>query len=295
MIVPIRGDELKVKILQITGEAIYYKLWNSPNGSSYTFNKKDVLLLRQEDGKNIIFQNQNSNTNNRVENKPVKIETLSDLENKKNTSSDENQKEIKNGFLKVDYGNGLVYEGEWFNNKKDGKGKMTYKGGGYYDGEWRRDKKNGNGIMKYNDGTSYEGGWKENEKEGSGKITDKYGYFVGTFVAGKRTGKGTIYYNNGMIAENVYKDGKLHGSNKVIVTHDDDTATYEGVFNNGVLNGLGTMSSISKNGEKKFFKGEFKDDQMYNGELIIVNPNEKEEWVSKIKDGQQKKAKRRKD
>lgn len=58
-----------------------------------------------------------------------------------------------NWIGKYTYANGDVYEGQWKNGKKDGKGKdgykvigtMNYANGDKYDGQWKDDKKSGLG------------------------------------------------------------------------------------------------------------------------------------------------------
>ena len=42
--------------------------------------------------------------------------------------------------------------------------------GDVYDGEWRDDKCNGKGIMDYANGDRYDGNWKNNMKSGKGNI-----------------------------------------------------------------------------------------------------------------------------
>ena len=53
------------------------------------------------------------------------------------------------------YPDGTKYEGEWKNEKKEGKGKL------YFDLV---------GIRSYPNGDIYEGGWKEDQKSGQGII-----------------------------------------------------------------------------------------------------------------------------
>ena len=57
--------------------------------------------------------------------------------------------------------NGEKYEGDWKNNKRDGKGEYFLKDGiKIYEGDWKNDKFNGRGIFYYNNGDKYEGDWK---------------------------------------------------------------------------------------------------------------------------------------
>ena len=44
--------------------------------------------------------------------------------------------------------NGDVYDGEWKDGNRDGRGVMNYRDRGVYDGEFRDDWRNGRGVMK---------------------------------------------------------------------------------------------------------------------------------------------------
>ena len=50
---------------------------------------------------------------------------------------------------------------------------MEYKDGGTYEGEWKNDKKEGKGIYKYKNGDIYEGYFKNDIKDGKGYINIK--------------------------------------------------------------------------------------------------------------------------
>lgn len=46
------------------------------------------------------------------------------------------------------------YDGEWKDNKRNGKGKCAWASGSWYDGEWKDDKCDGHGIYFFvNQGT----------------------------------------------------------------------------------------------------------------------------------------------
>lgn len=73
------------------------------------------------------------------------------------------------------YANGDVYEGDWVNNFKNGKGKMTYVNGDVYEGDWMHGQKSGKGKMTYKNGNVYEGEWIGDQSSGNGIITHKDG------------------------------------------------------------------------------------------------------------------------
>ena len=75
-------------------------------------------------------------------------------------------------FVKKLMKNGDVYDGDWYEGKKDGFGKMTYANGDIYDGEWEDDCQHGNGKMTYkNDNFEYFGSWSYGQWHGLGQIS----------------------------------------------------------------------------------------------------------------------------
>ena len=63
------------------------------------------------------------------------------------------------------YVNGNRYEGDWANDKKNGKGSYTYfTTGEKYEGQWVDGEKHGYGSYSYAYGDKYTGEWKDGEK-----------------------------------------------------------------------------------------------------------------------------------
>lgn len=60
------------------------------------------------------------------------------------------------------YTDGSVYEGEWYNDQRNGKGVLKLANGNRYEGMWEGDQKNGPGKFLYMDkGQVYTGNWKD--------------------------------------------------------------------------------------------------------------------------------------
>jgi len=58
---------------------------------------------------------------------------------------------------------GDVYEGEWKQDKREGKGKWQYHNGDKYSGEWKGDMRHGHGVCVFADGTKYRGEWTQDK------------------------------------------------------------------------------------------------------------------------------------
>ena len=71
----------------------------------------------------------------------------------------ENYDDWRHGTGMMTYIN-AVYEGEWKNNMRHGRGIFTKTKEFMYIGEWQDDKKHGYGIMKYTSGDVYKGEYK---------------------------------------------------------------------------------------------------------------------------------------
>ena len=74
------------------------------------------------------------------------------------------------GFL-FDKDNKLIFEGNYYNNKKNGKGKFYIKDKEYYEGDFSDDKMEGKGSYHYENGDTWEGNFKNNLKNGVGIMT----------------------------------------------------------------------------------------------------------------------------
>ena len=96
------------------------------------------------------------------------------------------------------YDNGDRYEGEIYENKRDGQGTYTWKNGNKYTGDFIDNQRTGRGTFYWTDGDRYEGEFVEGKRTGKGIYYWKSGSrYEGEFVDGKMHGKGTYFYNDG--------------------------------------------------------------------------------------------------
>ena len=153
--------------------------------------------------------------------------------------------ELRNG-LRHGYGHRsylqseLIYEGEYRDNLKWGKGKLFSPSRKLwvFDGLWSNDKKNGHGEM-WKEKAAYSGSWRDDFMDGIGQMRwpDKQTY-EGEFLKDFRHGKGVMYFPNGDVYTGDFRDGKLNGMGVYKWTNGE---VYEGRFLNGLMDGDGTV------------------------------------------------------
>lgn len=167
------------------------------------------------------------------------------------------------GFGKLTFDSGDIYEGNFKKDKKDGFGTYTSANADVYTGNWKNDMKHGNGKSISAEGRIYAGNWKNNMRNGEGKSSYQ--------ISNKKTTENGVYeYNKlfngekliqfigeGLNLKSVIKNGEI---TKIIQTNLDElgntdytTELIGSFFPNGPL----------KNGSKKR--------KSQNGNLIITN------------------------
>jgi hypothetical protein len=77
-----------------------------------------------------------------------------------------NGQEERYGYGIQKWVDGAVYEGEWVNNKAEGKGTFWHAEGDVYIGEFKADQANGHGEYTHINGSRYEGEWVNDVQEG---------------------------------------------------------------------------------------------------------------------------------
>ena len=185
-----------------TNKRNYYQLQNI-----YKLNKKNNLLIKKLN--TIVFS-----------------ETITEIydfsfDNFYNDNGEKFIGEIKNGlkdgkgtlfYEKENKNKRQRYEGDFKNDKPNGRGILYWNDGSKYEGEWKNDIKEGKGIMYYNNGERYEGNWKNGRREGKGIYYwingDKY---EGDWKNNLREGKGIYYYRDGKIERGNWKKDKYFG------------------------------------------------------------------------------------
>jgi len=116
----------------------------------------------------------------------------------------------ENGKGTYAYTNGFVYEGNFLNGLREGRGMLKGKDGSWYDGMWTGDKFQGQGTYVWPNGAKYVGAWEKGIQSGYGIYFyvngDKYtGYFKDNLFEGQ----GKYTWADGTSQDGVYEKGKL--------------------------------------------------------------------------------------
>lgn len=137
----------------------------------------------------------------------------------------------------VTFENGDTYEGEFYDNCRDGFGTYLWVNGDKYIGSWVMDQTHGKGSLMWADGDTYIGDWYNGERTGKGLFAyaDKTSYY-GDFVIGSFHGKGTMKWPNG---EEYYGDWKQNERTGFGQYTFSDGTIYTGYFLNGEQHGHG--------------------------------------------------------
>ncbi|HEY6599017.1 MAG TPA: hypothetical protein VIZ30_06885, partial [Pseudomonadales bacterium] len=73
-------------------------------------------------------------------------------------------------YRHIELPNGDVYDGEFQNGKRNGRGTFTWADGNRYVGEYRDDEMQGKGTYYWPDGRTYEGGFVKDLRQGQGVL-----------------------------------------------------------------------------------------------------------------------------
>lgn len=108
--------------------------------------------------------------------------------------------------VKINYANGVTYEGGFAEGNLSGKGNMVYPEIGTYIGEFKNGNKHGEGQFIWNDGDKFSGIWDNDLMNGHGNYTFADGStLVGTFKANSPSGT-LIYTYQGIKYNTVWKN-----------------------------------------------------------------------------------------
>ena len=149
----------------------------------------------------------------------------------------------------------VIYKGEFIDGEKNGKGEED-SNEGIFVGNYYHDKKNGKGKMIYKlSGDIYEGDYKNDLFDGKGhyiwKMTGQQ--YTGDYKNGLMHGKGLLEYSEGEYYKGDFVNGIKEGEGEL---HMGNGRSYIGPFVNGRPNGIGIFDNgINFKGDIEFING----------------------------------------
>ena len=158
------------------------------------------------------------------------------------TPEDSPSKIVRHGVGVIRYENGRrQYEGEWFNDLREGRGFERYSNNNSYFGGFSQGKAHGIGVYKWSNGEVYDGEWSEGLKHGHGvwKSADGGDSYIGEWRHSKAEGYGLHVWRNGDRYEGEWKQCLKHGNGLDTFGNGD---TYQGEFQNGKSQGRGSYN-----------------------------------------------------
>ena len=118
---------------------------------------------------------------------------------------------MQHGKGRCEWADGAIYNGDWKEGKKSGKGKYAA-GKARYDGEWVDDKYQGQGVYLEENGDRYIGSFSKGERHGFGRCLYGDGTkYEGEWKEGKRWGQGTCIYSDGDVYSGAWERDQRHG------------------------------------------------------------------------------------
>jgi uncharacterized membrane protein YgcG len=134
---------------------------------------------------------------------------------------------------------GDVYQGEFENGLRHGKGTYTYANGDAYTGDWSKGKMHGHGALTVHASKDeYTGNFVDGEL--NGKVSIAYGSgekYVGGYRGGKKSGVGRYKYASGDQYDGGWLENMMHGQGNYSVASGDK---YAGGFVKNKKHGKGT-------------------------------------------------------
>lgn len=138
------------------------------------------------------------------------------------------------------YTNGVVFDGQWVDGRKQGEGKQTQGDGSVYTGQWMDNLQTGKGNMRWTNGDQYEGDWSAGRMHGRGVFVRKNGErFEGSWNQGKRQGSGVLNKPDVGVIAGQWDNDQLSGIATVTFANGDK-------FTGGVKNDMPQGKGICK-------------------------------------------------
>lgn len=147
--------------------------------------------------------------------------------------------ELFHGNGKYTWSNGTIYEGDWVDGKRTGKGRIIWPCGKEYKGEFSKNDCGDNGPLKGENRNIYIGNWKNSKKDGRGTVKYADGAVLEGCWSNGVLRSGVSRFANGDVYTGDFKRSLFHRKGESIALNDE--ITYEGDWVNGKMTGKGSM------------------------------------------------------
>ena len=139
---------------------------------------------------------------------------------------------LKHGSGEERFTNGVIYRGDYQNNRFDGFGTYGWRGGASYEGSFKNGLRHGKGKWASGE-TKYSGNYAEGLKEGYGELYFPSGnFYKGNFVEDKREGYGEMFWTDGSFYKGDWKGGIQNGKGQIYLVGGE---VVSGLFENSIL------------------------------------------------------------
>ena len=159
------------------------------------------------------------------------------------TYEGEQHNSVKHGKGTAVYGNGDVYSGYWYADKRHGQGRYTSKAWKtVFVGEWKEDRRSGEGVLNFENGDVLEGRWGEDgleEREVRVRFVQSEVLYTGSLQSSQFHGLGTCLFSRDQVTyTGHWLQGQRHGLGCLYFP---ENHFFEGVFQTGYSHGPGLL------------------------------------------------------
>ncbi|MBP6686878.1 MAG: caspase family protein [Lacibacter sp.] len=181
------------------------------------------------------------------------------------------------GWGKYQYEDGSVYEGDFFDDKREGFGTYRWKTGELFIGESVANEFEGFGKITFKEGDVYIGDFKKGLPEGYGIKTFSNGTkYIGFLKKGMPDGEGRMFYTDRTTQMGIFDKGKYLGK----VSYYNNAVGATGCLNGNCDNGYGMKSYVGGD----YYWGNFKNSKREGYGTYYWDDGTR--WVGEFSEGQ---------
>lgn len=173
----------------------------------------------------------------------------------------------RHGQGRQTYADGSIYEGSWDKGVWQGRGKLT-DAKGVYNGNWIEGKRTGKGTQKYKGGGEYVGKWEEDQRDGEGEMLYANGArYRGMWYNDRREGEGKMWWNNGKFYDGSWSGDKKDGGGRLLWT---DGSEFRGEWREDLINGRGFFKDRFRSISEGYWREDSTGISFYDRNSILI-------------------------